>query len=91
MAQLFVLCTVGIVMYKFTSIQYMTAPAFGGLEHKYKVLAFSFMVPTIVILGAVYASITGRFVFFRLFRDSKHMYSHTVTGWMAWSGILFVI
>ena len=46
------------------------------------------MLPTTIILGAVYASITGRFIFFRLFRDSKHMHNHTVKGWLSWGGIL---
>ncbi|POR39271.1 N amino acid transport system protein [Tolypocladium paradoxum] len=90
-AELVVFCTIGITIYKFTGIQYMTSPAFGGLENMYKILSFSFMLPTIVILGAVYASITGRFVFIRLFSDSKHMYSHTVTGWLSWGGILIII
>ncbi|KND87422.1 N amino acid transport system protein [Tolypocladium ophioglossoides CBS 100239] len=91
MSQLVVFCTVGITIYKFTGIQYMTSPAFGGLEEMYKILSFSFMLPTIVIHGALYASITGRFVFVRIFSDSKHMYSHTVTGWLSWGAILMVI
>lgn len=87
-AQLVLFCAVGVTIYKYTGIQYMTSPAFGGLGPFQKIVSFSFMIPTIVILGAMYASITARFIFFRLFRESKHLYNHTVKGWSAWSGIL---
>ncbi|KAJ6437702.1 N amino acid transport system protein [Purpureocillium lavendulum] len=89
-AELVVFCTIGTVIYKYTGMQYVTSPAFGGLEHVSKVLSFSFMVPTTVILGAMYASITARFVFFRVFEDTVHLRRHTVVGWSAWSGILLV-
>lgn len=34
--------------------QYMTAPAFGSLQPVYKKIAFSFAIPTIIFLGALY-------------------------------------
>jgi hypothetical protein len=79
---------VGIVIYKFTGRQYMTAPAFGALDKHNKMIAFSLMVPTIIVLGALFASITARFVLFRVFRNSKHLYNHTVKGWLTWIGML---
>ncbi|KAF7562792.1 hypothetical protein G7046_g1312 [Stylonectria norvegica] len=89
-AQVVVFSTVGMVIYKYTGTQYMTSPAFGGLEKTYKLISFSFMIPTIIFLGVLYASITGRFVFFRLYRNSEHMRNHTVKGWLSWGGILLV-
>lgn len=68
----------------------MTSPAFGSLEELYKKVSFSFMIPTILFLGCLYASVTGRFVFFRAFRGSRHMKEHTFTGWLAWGSILLV-
>ena len=68
----------------------MTAPAFGSLQDPYKKIAFSFAIPTIVFLGSLYSSVTARFVFFRLFRDSRHLHSNTVVGWASWVGILAV-
>lgn len=53
----------------------------------YKKIAFCFAIPTILFLGALYSSVTTRFVFFRLFKDSKHKYSNTVLGWSTWIGI----
>lgn len=88
--EIIVFSVVGAVIYAFTGNQYVTAPAFGSLNPVYKKIAFSFMVPTIVFLGCLYASVTARFVFFRLFRNSKHMSSHTIVGWGSWAAILLV-
>lgn len=68
----------------------MTAPAFGSLQDNYKKISFSFMIPTIIFLGTLYASVTARFVFFRLFNNSRHLNDHTVVGWGSWAGILLV-
>ena len=87
-AQTIVYGAVGIVVYKYTGKQYMTSPAFGGLEERFRMISFSLMVPTIVILGALFASLTGRLVFFRVFDKSRHLRSHTLVGWLTWSGIL---
>jgi hypothetical protein len=54
----------------------------------YAKVAFSFMIPTLLFLGVLYASVSARFVFFRVFEGSRHKSSHTVLGWAAWAGIL---
>ena len=66
----------------------MTTPSFGSLEDVYKKVSFSFMVPTLIFLGVLYASVSARFVFFRLFNDSRHKTEHTIVGWASWAGIL---
>ncbi|KAI0691081.1 transmembrane amino acid transporter protein-domain-containing protein [Cerioporus squamosus] len=84
---IFTLC--GALMYHFVGNQYMTAPAFGSLQDPYKKIAFSFAIPTIVFLGSLYASVTGRFIFFRIFKgESKHRHENTVLGWAAWVAII---
>ncbi len=89
-AEIIVFCVVGGVIYAYTGNQYVTAPAFGSLHDLYKKVSFSFMIPTIIFLGCLYASVTARFVFFRWFKGSRHMNDHTVVGWGAWAGILLV-
>jgi hypothetical protein len=32
--------------------------------------------------------VTVRFVFFRIFRSSKHLHSNTITAWSTWTGIV---
>lgn len=80
---------VGGVVYAYTGNQYNTAPAFGSLGNEvFKKVSFSFMIPTLIFLGVLYASVSARFIFFRIFEGSKHKSSHTVVGWSTWAGIL---
>lgn len=78
-----------VKVYGYTGTQYNTAPAFGSLGNvTYKKVAFSFMIPTLIFLGVLYASVSARFVFFRIFENSRHKSSHTVVGWASWAAIL---
>ncbi|KAI9677078.1 MAG: hypothetical protein M1817_006917 [Caeruleum heppii] len=87
-AEIVVFGIVGSVVYAYVGEQYMTSPAFGSLSETYKKVAFSFMVPTIIFLGVLYASVSARFIFFRLFEGTRHKSSHTPFGWTAWTAIL---
>jgi hypothetical protein len=85
MLEILVFGIVGAVMYAYTGDQYMTSPAFGSLGNDvYKKVSFSFMIPTIIFLGILYASVSARFVFFRIFQNSHHKSEHTVIGWGTW-------
>ncbi|KAK7951826.1 Transmembrane amino acid transporter [Apiospora aurea] len=87
-AEILVFSIVGGVTYAYVGNQYMTSPAFGSLEDLYKKVSFSFMIPTLIFLGVLYASVSARFIFFRLFQGSCHKNDHTLIGWASWSGIL---
>ncbi|KPM42501.1 hypothetical protein AK830_g4054 [Neonectria ditissima] len=87
-AEIITFSVVGSVIYAYTGNQYMVAPAFGILTDTYKKVSYSFMVPTIIFVGCLYASVTSRFVFFRMFNDSRHVTEHTVKGWFWWSAVL---
>ena len=98
----------------------------------YKKVAFSFAIPTIYFLGALYSvsflsacilftppspfpsyprfskalssshpsygleltpfpqSVSSRFIFFRVFRNSEHRHSNTLVGWGSWVAIVAV-
>jgi hypothetical protein len=87
--EIIVFSLVGAVIYAYTGTQYNEAPAFGSLGNDiYKKVSFSFMVPTLIFLGVLYASVSARFVFFRIFENSRHKSEHTVIGWATWAGIL---
>ncbi|OAL54567.1 hypothetical protein IQ07DRAFT_640076 [Pyrenochaeta sp. DS3sAY3a] len=70
----------------------MAALAFGFLGNEvYLKVAFFFMIPTILFLGVLYASVSARFVFFRILENRPtHMGEHTVVGWSVWAAILAV-
>ena len=90
-AEIFVFGIVGAVVYAYTGTQYNTAPAFGSLGNwTYLRVSFSFMIPTLIFLGVLYASVSARFIFFRIFEGTRHKGNHTVVGWSAWAGILAV-
>ena len=90
-AEIIVFSLVGSIVYVYTGSQYNTAPAFGSLGDKlYKKLSFSFMIPTLIFLGVLYASVSARFIFFRIFEGSRHKGNHTVLGWSTWAGILAI-
>ncbi len=77
------------VTYVYTGSQYNTAPAFGSLGNQlFKKVSFSFMIPTLIFLGVLYASVSARFVFFRIFEGTRHKGNHTFLGWATWAGIL---
>lgn len=88
-AEVVVFSAVGAVVYIYAGNQYTTSPAIGSISSEgAKKIAFSFMIPTLVFLGVLYASISARFIFFRLFDGTAHMGSHTIIGWSSWGGIL---
>ncbi|RYP58628.1 hypothetical protein DL770_010389 [Monosporascus sp. CRB-9-2] len=89
--EIIVFSIVGSIIYVYTGNQYMTAPAFGSLETLYKKISFSFMIPTLIFLGCLYASVSARFLFFRLFQNSRHKNEHTWVGWGSWTLILLVL
>ncbi|KAI3337112.1 amino acid transporter [Xylariaceae sp. AK1471] len=88
--EIIVFSLVGGAVYAYTGNQYMTSPAFGSLQPLYKKIAFSFMIPTIIFLGVLYASVSARFVFLRIFHNTRHKNENTVVGWASWAAILLV-
>src|ERR1700753_2837122 len=90
-AEVVLFSLVGAVIYAYTGTQYNVAPAFGSLGNVlYLKISFSFMIPTLIFLGVLYASVSARFLFFRLFQGTRHKTQNTVVGWAAWAGILAV-
>jgi hypothetical protein len=88
-AEIIVFSVVGAVTYVYVGNQYMISPAFGSIgDDVFKKVSFSFMIPTIIFLGVLYASVSARFIFFRLFEGTRHKGNNTLVGWAAWGGIL---
>lgn len=69
--EVIVFSLVGAIVYAYTGANYNTAPAFGSLGNEvFKKVSFSFMIPTLIFLGVLYASVSARFIFFRrMFND----------------------
>lgn len=79
-AEILVFSICGAVTYAYTGTNYNTAPAFGSLGNRtFQIVSFSFMIPTLIFLGVLYASVSARFVFFNIFSGTRHMGSHVST------------
>lgn len=90
-AEVILFSLVGAIIYAYTGTNYNVAPAFGSLGNEvYKKVSFSFMIPTLIFLGVLYASVSARFVFFRLFAGTRHLGNNTLVGWAGWAAILAV-
>ncbi|TRM66769.1 transmembrane amino acid transporter protein-domain-containing protein [Schizophyllum amplum] len=89
-AEMIVFTLCGALVYDWVGNQYITSPVVGSLTDTYKKVAFSFAIPTIYFLGALYSSVSARFIFFRVFRNSEHRHSNTLIGWASWVGIVAV-
>ncbi|EDK40537.1 hypothetical protein PGUG_04635 [Meyerozyma guilliermondii ATCC 6260] len=80
----------GSIVYVYVGNAYMTAPAFGSLKTLYKKISFSFALPTILFLGALYGNVSSQFLFHNIFsHDSQHRNEHTLVGWGTWIGLNF--
>ncbi|KAF2001681.1 hypothetical protein P154DRAFT_490131 [Amniculicola lignicola CBS 123094] len=69
--------------------QYSTAPAFGSLGIvSYKKASFAFVIVPTVVIGVIYANVTGKYLYFRIMSNSHHAHSNTVLGWGVWVGLM---
>ncbi|KAJ5092987.1 hypothetical protein N7456_008848 [Penicillium angulare] len=91
-AEIILFSLVGGLVYAFIGGQYIDSMAFQSLGNDlYMKISFSFMVPTLIFLGVLYASVSARFIFFRLFEGTRHVTSHTAVGWGSWAAILLIL
>lgn len=88
LAEFVVFSLAGAIVYVYVGGYYITAPAFGSLSTTYMKIAFSFAIPTIIFLGVLYSAVSSKFIFFSIFKNTKHVSSNTATGWIAWIAIV---
>lgn len=80
---------VGLVCYYYNG-QFTGAPAVTNLKPIFKKIAFSFVFPTTVIIGVIYASVVAKFLFHRMFYGTRHFNNYTTLGWIGWVGAVLV-
>ncbi|KAK5170175.1 uncharacterized protein LTR77_004760 [Saxophila tyrrhenica] len=66
------------------------SPSFISLTPLWQKAAFGAALFNFWIAGALYAHTASKLCFVRIFRNSKHLHSHTLVGWGTWS-ILVII
>src|SRR6266536_1593178 len=53
--------------------------------------AFGIGVGSFMISSLVMSHVAAKALFVRLLRNSRHLHSHTVTGWGLWTGLILLI
>ncbi|EKM60924.1 uncharacterized protein PHACADRAFT_156049 [Phanerochaete carnosa HHB-10118-sp] len=62
----------------------VASPALFSLPPKWAKAAFGIGLGNFLISGALYVHTAAKLVFIRLFRHTRHVYSHTAQGWAVW-------
>ncbi|KAF9476584.1 hypothetical protein BDN70DRAFT_158997 [Pholiota conissans] len=63
----------------------VASPALLSLPLKWAKVTWAIALPNFLFVGGLYAHTAAKLVFVRLFRHSKHIYSHTMVGWVTWT------
>ncbi|TBU50271.1 transmembrane amino acid transporter protein-domain-containing protein [Dichomitus squalens] len=85
---------VGIVVYAYTGAN-TVSPALGNTGVTLRKVAYGIALPTIIIAGVINGHVCAKLIFIRIFRrkgvHSRHMTSHSWTGWLTWAAICTAI
>ncbi|KAL1947678.1 hypothetical protein VTO73DRAFT_13402 [Trametes versicolor] len=85
---------VGVVVYAYAGAG-TVSPALGNTGTLLRKISYGIALPTILIAGVINGHVCAKLIFIRIFRrngvHSKHMTSHSWTGWLTWFAICFVI
>ncbi|KAI0932395.1 hypothetical protein AcV5_004366 [Taiwanofungus camphoratus] len=68
----------------------VASPALLSLSPIWSKITFGVGLANFLISGALYAHTAAKLVFVRIFRRSRHLYSHTFLGWSVWLLLCFV-
>ncbi|ETS77109.1 hypothetical protein PFICI_10983 [Pestalotiopsis fici W106-1] len=66
----------------------VASPSFLSLSPLWSKISFGLAIPNFLIAGSLYSHTAAKLVFVRLFRRSRHIHSHTVTGWGVWTFLI---
>ncbi|KAH8808781.1 transmembrane amino acid transporter [Xylogone sp. PMI_703] len=69
----------------------VASPSFSSLSIKWQKAAYAIAIPNFLIAGSLYAHTAAKLLFLRLFRHSRHLHSHTFTGWGVWTVLIFIM
>lgn len=69
----------------------VASPAFTSLPAKWQKAAYGIAIPNFLISGSLYSHTAAKLIFVRLFRKSRHLYSHTVLGWSVWTVLVVLM
>ncbi|KAI0124046.1 transmembrane amino acid transporter [Xylariales sp. AK1849] len=68
----------------------VSSPSLLSLSPLWSKISFGLAIPNFLIAGSLYSHTAAKLVFVRLFRHSRHIHSHTFTGWGVWSFLILL-
>ncbi|KAH6652325.1 transmembrane amino acid transporter [Truncatella angustata] len=68
----------------------VSSPSFLSLSPLWSKISFGLAIPNFLIAGGLYSHAAAKLVFVRLFRRSRHIHSHTITGWGIWTFLILL-
>ena len=66
------------------------SPSFSSLTPTWQKAAYGAALFNFWIAGALYAHTASKLCFVRIFRNSRHLHSHTVAGWGTWTLLVLI-
>ena len=72
-----------VVLYVYVGSK-VQAPAFSSLPIKWQKSAYAIAIPNFLVSGSLYSHTAAKLIFVRMFRNSRHLHSHTLLGWSTW-------
>lgn len=63
----------------------VASPSFSSLPPLWQKASYGTALFNFWIAGSLYAHTASKLCFVRIFRNSKHLHTHTVTGWGTWT------
>jgi amino acid permease len=68
----------------------VSSPSFLSLSPLWAKISFGIAIPNFLIAGSLYSHTASKLIFVRLFRHSRHIHSHTFTGWGVWTFLILL-
>ncbi|EXA43637.1 hypothetical protein FOVG_08542 [Fusarium oxysporum f. sp. pisi HDV247] len=79
---------VGVIIYYYCG-SYVASPALGSAGKSIKQVAYGLALPGLIVGATINAHVTGKYVFVRVLRGSRHLTANTLTHWATWLGLTF--
>lgn len=87
--EIFIYTLTGALVYAFVGSG-VSSPALLSAGFTVSRVAFGIALPVIFISGSINATVAGRFIIGRAFKNSPIRYTNTKAGWAVWIGILVI-
>ncbi|KAI4593845.1 hypothetical protein KJ359_008886 [Pestalotiopsis sp. 9143b] len=74
---------IGMVMYRYAG-QWLATPALGSAGPTIKIVSYAISIPGLIAGGMICVHISGKSVFVRVLRGSRHLTANTWQHWAVW-------